>query len=122
MTPADVTTPTIGDITGDSTTGYEITGTADPNTTIEVRNPDGTVLLVRQRMIKGNFTVDLPAGAANPGDTLTVVGKDGDGNESQPTVTVPEDATVAAPTVTTYYRNNCHWVSSNRHGRAKCHH
>lgn len=52
MTPADVTTPTIGDITGDSTTGYEITGTADPNTTIEVRNPDGTILVQRQRMIK----------------------------------------------------------------------
>ena len=102
MTPADVTTPTIGDITGDSTTGYEITGTADPNTTIEVRNPDGTIIGTTTTDDQGNFTVDLSAGAANPGDTLTVVGKDGDGNESQPTeVTVPEDATVAAPTVTT---------------------
>ncbi|EGO5243327.1 cell surface protein [Enterococcus faecalis] len=102
MTPADVTTPTIGDITGDSTTGYEITGTADPNTTIEVRNPDGTIIGTTTTDDQGNFTVDLPAGAANPGDTLTVVGKDGDGNESQPTeVTVPEDATVAVPTVTT---------------------
>ncbi|MBG4115514.1 hypothetical protein I5F41_33755, partial [Pseudomonas aeruginosa] len=102
MTPADVTTPTIGDITGDSTTGYEFTGTADPNTTIEVRNPDGTIIGTTTTDDQGNFTVDLPAGAANPGDTLTVVGKDGDGNESQPTeVTVPEDATVAAPTVTT---------------------
>ncbi|CAM3105350.1 Ig-like domain-containing protein [Enterococcus faecalis] len=102
MTPADVTTPTIGDITGDSTTGYEITGTADPNTTIEVRNPDGIIIGTTTTDDQGNFTVDLPAGAANPGDTLTVVGKDGDGNESQPTeVTVPEDATVAAPTVTT---------------------
>ncbi|HBE2200850.1 TPA: cell surface protein [Enterococcus faecalis] len=102
MTPADVTTPTIGDITGDSTTGYEITGTADPNTTIEVRNPDGTIIGTTTTDDQGNFTVDLPAGAANPGDTLTVVGKDGDGNKSQPTeVTVPEDATVAAPTVTT---------------------
>ena len=102
MTPADVTTPTIGDITGDSTTGYEITGTADPNTTIEVRNPDGTIIGTTTTDDQGNFTVDLPAGAANPGDTLTVVGKDGDSNESQPTeVTVPEDATVAAPTVTT---------------------
>ena len=101
MTPADVTTPTIGDITGDSTTGYEITGTADPNTTIEVRNPDGTIIGTTTTDDQGNFTVDLPAGAANPGDTLTVVGKDGDGNESQPTeVTVPEDATVATPTVT----------------------
>ncbi|EGO5125561.1 cell surface protein [Enterococcus faecalis] len=105
MTPADVTTPTIGDITGDSTTGYEITGTADPNTTIEVRNPDGTIIGTTTTDDQGNFTVDLPAGAANPGDTLTVVGKDGDGNESQPTeVTVPEDATVAAPTVTTVTR------------------
>lgn len=56
-----------------------------PNTTIEVRNPDGTIIGTTTTDDQGNFTVDLPAGAANPGDTLTVVGKDGDGNESQPT-------------------------------------
>ncbi|MGC3593208.1 Ig-like domain-containing protein, partial [Enterococcus faecalis] len=78
-TPADVTTPTIGDITGDSTTGYEITGTADPYTTIEVRNPDGTIIGTTTTDDLGNVTVDLPAGAANPGDTITDVGKDGVG-------------------------------------------
>ena len=51
--------PTIGDITGDSTTGYEITGTADPNTTIEVRNPDGTIIGTTTTDDQGNFTVDL---------------------------------------------------------------
>lgn len=34
-TPADVTAPTVDNITGNSGSGYEITGTADPNTTIE---------------------------------------------------------------------------------------
>ncbi|HBI1976406.1 TPA: cell surface protein, partial [Enterococcus faecalis] len=104
QTPADevVAPPSVDKVTGNTTQGYQVTGTAELGTTIEVRNPDGTIIGTTTTDDQGNFTVDLPAGAANPGDTLTVVGKDGDGNESQPTeVTVPEDATVAAPTVTT---------------------
>lgn len=44
-TPADVTAPTVDNITGNSGSGYEITGTADPNTTIEVRDPSGQSLV-----------------------------------------------------------------------------
>ncbi|MCD0884889.1 hypothetical protein I5C66_03905, partial [Staphylococcus aureus] len=100
-TPADVTAPTVDNITGNSGTGYEITGTADPNTTIEVRDPAGAVIGTGTSDTNGDFTVTLPTGTTNPGDTLTVIGKDNAGNESQPTeVLVPADATVTAPTVT----------------------
>ncbi len=100
-TPADVTAPTVDNITGNSGSGYEITGTADPNTTIEVRDPSGAVIGTGTSDANGDFTVTLPTGTTNPGDTLTVIGKDNAGNESQPTeVLVPADATVTAPTVT----------------------
>ncbi|MGL9947516.1 cell wall surface anchor protein [Enterococcus sp. DIV1375a] len=100
-TPADVTAPTVDNITGNSGSGYEITGTADPNTTIEVRDPAGAVIGTGTSDANGDFTVTLPTGTTNPGDTLTVIGKDNAGNESQPTeVLVPADATVTAPTVT----------------------
>ncbi|MBD9864832.1 cell wall surface anchor protein, partial [Enterococcus faecalis] len=100
-TPADVTAPTVDNITGNSGSGYEITGTADSNTTIEVRDPSGAVIGTGTSDANGDFTVTLPTGTTNPGDTLTVIGKDNAGNESQPTeVLVPADATVTAPTVT----------------------
>ncbi|MGC3033500.1 peptidase, partial [Enterococcus faecalis] len=43
-TPADLATPTIDSITGNTGKGYEITGTAEPNTTIDVRDADGTII------------------------------------------------------------------------------
>ncbi|WP_410923420.1 Ig-like domain-containing protein, partial [Pseudomonas aeruginosa] len=80
--PADVTAPTVDNITGNSGSGYEITGTADPNTTIEVRHPAGAVIGTGTSDANGDFTVTLPTGTTNPGDTLTVIGKDNAGNES----------------------------------------
>ena len=80
----DVTAPTVDNITGNSGSG-EITGTADPNTTIEVRDPAGAVIGTGTSDANGDFTVTLPTGTTNPGDTLTVIGKDNAGNESQPT-------------------------------------
>ncbi|MGH2183066.1 Ig-like domain-containing protein, partial [Enterococcus faecalis] len=71
------------------------------NTTIEVRDPSGAVIRTGTSDANGDFTVTLPTRTTNPGDTLTVIGKDNPGNESQPTeVLVPADATVTAPTVT----------------------
>ncbi|MGC3848901.1 Ig-like domain-containing protein, partial [Enterococcus faecalis] len=43
-TPADLATPTIDSITGNSGKGYEITGTAEPKTTSDVRDADGTII------------------------------------------------------------------------------
>ena len=59
-TPTDVTAPTVDNITGNSGSGYEITGTADPNTTIEVRDPSGAVIGTGTSDANGDFTVTLP--------------------------------------------------------------
>jgi LPXTG-motif cell wall-anchored protein len=99
-TPADVTAPTVDEITGNTTDGYEVGGKADPNTTIEVRDPDGTVIGTDTSDTNGDYAVVIDAGKTSPGDTLTVVGKDADGNESQPTTTTtPADPVTTAPTI-----------------------
>ena len=70
------------------------------HTTIEVRDPSGAVIGTGTSDANGDFTVTLPTGTTNR-DTLTVIGKDNAGNESQPTeVLVPADATVTATNVT----------------------
>ncbi|MHB2182248.1 Ig-like domain-containing protein, partial [Enterococcus faecalis] len=69
--------------------------------TIEVRDPSGAVIGQGTSDSNVDFTETLPTGTTNPGDKLTVIGKDNAGNESQPTeVLVTADATVTAPTVT----------------------
>lgn len=43
----------------------------------------------------------LPAGVVTPGETITIISKDGAGNESQPaTAVIPADVVLAAPTIT----------------------
>ncbi|MEM5032830.1 hypothetical protein AACB40_00040, partial [Enterococcus faecalis] len=39
-----VTAPTITGVTGNSTAGYEVKGTADANATVEIRNAGGAVI------------------------------------------------------------------------------
>ncbi|MEM5032826.1 hypothetical protein AACB40_00010, partial [Enterococcus faecalis] len=41
---ATVTAPTITGVTGNSTAGYEVKGTADANATVEIRNAGGAVI------------------------------------------------------------------------------
>ncbi len=100
-TPADLATPTIDSITGNSGKGYEITGTAEPKTTIDVRDADGTIIAATTANETGQYTVTLPAGVVTPGETITIISKDGAGNESQPaTAVIPADVVLAAPTIT----------------------
>ncbi len=100
-TPADLATPTIDSITGNSSKGYEITGTAEPKTTIDVRDADGTIIAATTANETGQYTVTLPAGVVTPGETITIISKDGAGNESQPaTAVIPADVVLAAPTIT----------------------
>jgi LPXTG-motif cell wall-anchored protein len=98
-----VTVPTVDEITGNPTDGYEVGGKADPNTTIEVRDPDGTVIGTDTSDTNGDYTVVIDAGKVEPGDTITVIGKDADGNESQPKEAVVPvengDITIAQPII-----------------------
>ncbi|HAP5164897.1 TPA: cell wall surface anchor protein, partial [Enterococcus faecalis] len=105
QTPADeatVTAPTITGVTGNSTAGYEIKGTADANATVEIRNAGGAVIGTGTADGTGAFTVTIPAGEAGANETLTAVAKNASGTESTPTTfqTPADEATVTAPTIT----------------------
>ena len=87
LVPADatVTAPTVTGVTGNSVAGYQVTGTADPNATIEIRDADGNVIATGTADGTGSFAVNLPAGTANANETLTALAKDPAGNTSTPT-------------------------------------
>ncbi|EOH98573.1 hypothetical protein UAW_01169 [Enterococcus haemoperoxidus ATCC BAA-382] len=104
-TPADpviVQAPTVDNVTGTSTTGYTVTGTAPVGSTVEVKNTGGTVIGTGVADGSGNYTVTIPAGSATPNEQLTATAKDADGNTSPGTVfTTPSDpVTIQAPVVT----------------------
>ena len=61
-------------MTGNSTAGYEVKGTADANATVEIRNA-GTVIGTGTADGTGAFTVTIPAGEAGANETLTAVAK-----------------------------------------------
>ncbi|MGC3584456.1 Ig-like domain-containing protein, partial [Enterococcus faecalis] len=80
-----VTAPTVTGVTGNSVAGYQVTGTADPNATIEIRDADGNVFATGTADGTGSFAVNLPAGTANANESLTALAKDRAGNTSRPT-------------------------------------
>ncbi|MFV5932610.1 Ig-like domain-containing protein [Staphylococcus warneri] len=88
------TVPTINPVTSDDT---QITGKAEPNSTVTVTFPDGTKASGTTDA-DGNYVIDIPANEdLKGGETLPVTATDKDGNESQPATTVVTDTT--APTV-----------------------
>ena len=62
-------------MTGNSTAGYEVKGTADANATVEIRNAGGAVIGTGTADGTGAFTVTIPAGEAGANETLTAVAK-----------------------------------------------
>ncbi|MGC3350120.1 adhesive domain-containing protein, partial [Enterococcus faecalis] len=101
-TTSEVTAPTITGVTGNSTAGYEVKGTADANATVEIRNAGGAVIGTGSADGTGAFTVTIPAGEAGANETLTAVAKNASGTESTPTTfqTPADETTVTAPTIT----------------------
>ncbi|MCA5012818.1 MULTISPECIES: Ig-like domain-containing protein [unclassified Enterococcus] len=99
--PVEVVAPTVDSVTGDSSTGYTVTGTAPAGSTVEITNAGGTVIGSATADENGNYTVTIPAGSATPNEQLTATAKDEDGNSSPGTTfTTPADpVVVAAPTV-----------------------
>ncbi|MFD1899660.1 Ig-like domain-containing protein [Enterococcus termitis] len=104
VTPADpvsVTAPTVDSVTGNSSTGYTVTGTAPEGSTVEIKNTGGTVIGSATADENGDYTVTIPAGSATPNEQLTATAKDDEGNTSPGTTfTTPADpVSVTAPTV-----------------------
>ncbi|EOI27776.1 hypothetical protein UE1_00030, partial [Enterococcus faecalis EnGen0251] len=78
-TTSEVTAPTVTGVTGNSTAGYEVKGTADANATVEIRNAGGAVIGTGTADGTGAFTVTIPAGEAGANETLTAVAKNASG-------------------------------------------
>ncbi len=89
--------PTVNPVTSDDT---QITGKAEPGSTVTVTFPDGTTASATTDE-DGNYVIDIPSNEdLKGGETLPVTATDKDGNESDPATTVVTDTTApTAPTV-----------------------
>ncbi|WP_328288147.1 Ig-like domain-containing protein [Lactococcus petauri] len=101
-TPADVDTtapdaPVITGITGNSTDGYTVTGTAEAGATVEIKDSTGTIIGSATADGSGNYSVTLP-GSVGPNADITATATDAAGNVSAPTAgKTPADADTTAP-------------------------
>ena len=90
------TVPSVNPVTSDDT---QITGKAEPGSTVTVTFPDGTTA-TGTTDDNGNYVIDIPSNEdLKGGETLPVTSRDKDGNKSDPATTVVADTT--APTVPT---------------------
>ncbi|WP_457819637.1 Ig-like domain-containing protein, partial [Staphylococcus aureus] len=89
--------PTVNDVTSDAT---QVTGQAEPGSTVTVTFPDGTTA-TGTADDQGNYTIDIPSNVdLNGGEELQVTATDKDGNTSEPSSANVTDTTAPdAPTV-----------------------
>ncbi|MES0283995.1 Ig-like domain repeat protein, partial [Citrobacter sedlakii] len=100
-TPASVTAPDTTaplpagnlDVSDD---GLTVTGTAEPGSTVTIRDPDGNPLGQGTTDDQGNFSVDLDTPQTN-GETLTAVVTDPANQESTPASVTAPDTTAPQP-------------------------
>ncbi len=76
--------PAISSVTGNSTDGYTVTGTAEAGSTVTIKDSTGTVIGTAVADESGNYSVSLPA-SVGPNADITVTATDTAGNESAPT-------------------------------------
>ncbi|WP_432758180.1 phage tail tube protein [Lactococcus lactis] len=99
--PVDTTAPdapTVGNVTGNSTNGYTVTGTAEPGSTVTIKDSGGATVGTGTANETGDYTVTLP-GSVGPNAPISVTATDAAGNMSDPTpATTPADPTLVAPT------------------------
>ncbi len=113
-TPADTDTtapdaPTITNVTGNSTDGYTVTGTAEAGATVEIKDSTGTVIGSATADGSGNYSVTLP-GSVGANADITVTATDAAGNVSAPTAgktpADPKDTTAPdSPQITDVTKN-----------------
>ncbi|TRW75687.1 LPXTG cell wall anchor domain-containing protein [Lactococcus lactis] len=98
--PADTTAPdapTVGDVTGNSTNGYTVTGTAEPGSTVTIKDGSGATVGTGTANETGDYTVTLP-GSVGPNAPISVTATDVAGNVSDPTpAKTPADPDTIAP-------------------------
>ncbi|MBO0441340.1 Ig-like domain-containing protein, partial [Candidatus Enterococcus ikei] len=85
--------PTVNSVTGSSTTGYTVNGTADPDDTVTIYGPSGLLVGTGEVDDAGNYSIKIPVGIVLPNEKDTAVAFDKDGNRSIPTeFVIPADA------------------------------
>lgn len=85
--PTDTTVPDapiVTSVTGNSTNGYTVAGTAEPNSTITIKNGAGATIGTTTTQPNGSYTVTLP-GSVGPNAPISVTATDAAGNASDPT-------------------------------------
>ncbi|MRF38474.1 YSIRK signal domain/LPXTG anchor domain surface protein, partial [Staphylococcus sp. KY49P] len=89
--------PTVNEVTSEDT---QISGTAEPGSTVTVTFPDGTTA-TGTADDEGNYTVEIPSNVKlDGGESIRVVAEDKDGNTSEEATTTVKDTTAPeAPTV-----------------------
>ena len=97
-------------MTGNSTKGYVVTGTAEAGSTVEIKDGSGKVIGSAKADGSGNYSVTLPKGSIGANAALTATAIDAAGNVSAPTPgktpADPEDTTVPdSPKVTDVTKN-----------------
>ncbi|WP_019336189.1 adhesive domain-containing protein [Lactococcus garvieae] len=101
-TPADADTtapdaPVISSVTGNSTDGYTVTGTAEAGSKVEIKDSTGTVVGSATADGSGNYSVSLP-GSVGANADITATATDAAGNVSNPTTgKTPADPDTTAP-------------------------
>ncbi|USJ19993.1 Ig-like domain-containing protein [Lactococcus formosensis] len=83
--PKDVTapdSPKVTDVTKNPDGGYNIGGTAEPGSTVTIKDGNGNVIASGKTDDSGHFHITLPAGSVKPGDLLNITATDEAGNES----------------------------------------
>ena len=76
--------------------GTQVTGTAEPNSTITITNGSGGPIGTGTTDGNGNFIINLTPAQTN-GQTISVVASDAAGNTSIPATTVATDTTAPTP-------------------------
>ncbi|MCG3402339.1 YSIRK-type signal peptide-containing protein [Staphylococcus massiliensis] len=98
-TVTDTTAPTVPTVNPVTSEGTQVTGTAEPGSTVTVTFPDGTTSTGTADE-NGNYVVEIPSNVdLTGGETLPITSTDKDGNESEQATTTITDTT--APTVPT---------------------
>lgn len=88
--------PVITSTTGDSTNGYTVTGTAEPNSTVKIYDANDELVGTATTDADGSFTATLP-GTVGANAPLTATATDAAGNESPETpFTTPADPDTTA--------------------------
>lgn len=91
-TTTTISAPIVENVTGSSTTGYNVSGTADPGTIVDIYNAAGNKVGSGNVDENGDFNANILPGMVKPNEVDTAVSRDNNGNHSESTsFVIPSD-------------------------------